>query len=109
MKLNKTITKSVEQYDGDWPPNDAAGFLAWVQAKIDDVPQEHRNTLRIELDSTSRYDSAYATIEFSYERPETDEEEAEREGRFAAQQERRRAEELRILAELQAKYGKPAA
>lgn len=107
MKQDKRISKTVEQYDGDWPPTDALGFFAWVQAKLDDVPEAYRSTFRIEVDNTSRYDSAYATIEFSYVRPETDDEEAERERQAAAQQERRRAQELRTLAELQAKYGKP--
>ena len=108
MKQEKRISKTIEQYDGDWPPTDAPGFFAWLQAKLDDVPEAYRSTFRIEVDSTSRYDSTYATIEFGYVRPETDQEEAEREGQVAAQQERRRAQELRTLAELQKKYGRPA-
>jgi hypothetical protein len=107
MKQEKQISKTIEQYDGEWPPEDAAGFMAWFQKRLDDVPPEHRATARIDLDSTSRYDSSYATIEFSYTRMETDEEEAEREQQAAAQAERHRAQELRTLAALQAKYGKP--
>ena len=108
MKQEKRISKTIEQYDGDWPPTDAPGFFAWVQAKMNDAPAEWRSTFRIEVDSTSRYDSTYATIELSYVRPETDAEEAEREIHAAAQQVHRREQELRTLAELQAKYGKPA-
>jgi hypothetical protein len=107
MKQEKLISKTVEQYDGEWPPTDAAGFMAWFQTRLDDVPPEYHSTVRIELDSTTRYDSSYATIEFSYTRMETDEEEAEREQQAAAQAERIRAQELRTLAELQAKYGAP--
>ena len=107
MKQEKRISRTVEQYDGDWPPSDAAGFVAWFEAKMADVPEDARNTVRIELDSTMRYDSSYATIEVSYTRMETDAEESEREQQAAAQAERRRAQELRTLAELQAKYGAP--
>ena len=107
MKQEKRIIKSMEQYDSEWPPTDAAGFMAWFQRRLDEVPPERRATALIELDSTIRYDSSYATIEISYTRMETDEEEAEREQQAAAQAERRRAQELRKLAKLQAKYGKP--
>jgi hypothetical protein len=64
---------SGQRYDGDWPPNDAAGFIAWFQGKIDTIPAEHRSDARIELDSESSYeDSHYASIGISYWRPETD-------------------------------------
>lgn len=109
MKQQKTISKTVNQYDGDWPPDDAAGALAWFQAKLADVPLEFRSTARIEIDSEESYGSSKATIEISYTRQETDEEEAQREQQAAALAERRRADELRTLASLQAKYGKPAA
>lgn len=105
MKQTKIIRKRVEQYYPDWPPSDAAGAIAWFQAKLDAVPAEFRETAKIEIDVTSEHGTSYATIEFSYVRPETDEEEAEREQRVAAEAERRRALELRMLAELQTKYG----
>ena len=107
MKQEKTISKIVEQYDGDWPPSDAVGAMAWFQAKLDDIPDEFRSTAKIELDTTSRYDSSYATIEFSYVRFETDEEEAQREQQAAARPKNRRAEEWSMLAALQAKCGAP--
>jgi hypothetical protein len=107
MKREKRISKTVEQYDGEWPPKDAAGFMAWFQERLDDVPPEHRATARIELDTTRSYEDSYAAIEISYTRMETDEEEAEREQAAAAKADLIRAQELRTLAALQAKYGKP--
>lgn len=104
MKQEKRISKTVERYGGDWPPTDAAGFMAWFQSKLADVPEASRDTVRFELDSTELCGCSYATIEISYARMETDEEEAEREQRAAALAEQRRAEELRTLAELKAKY-----
>jgi hypothetical protein len=103
MKQEKRISKTVEKYGSEWPPEDAAGFMAWFQKRIDDVPPERRATARIKLE----YALEYATIEISYTRMETDEEEVEREQQAAGRAWRRRAEELRKLAELQAKYGKP--
>jgi hypothetical protein len=107
MKQQKTIRKTVEQYDADWPPEDAAGALAWFQQKLDCVPSEFRTTARIQIDSEESYGSSKATIEISYTRPETDEEEAQRKQQAAAKADRQRADELRTLAALQAKYGKP--
>ena len=107
MKREKQISKHIGQYDDEWPPEDAAGFMAWFHKRLDDVPPEHRATARIEIYSEENYGSSKATIEFSYTRPETDEEEAERKREAAARAESHRAQELRTLAELQAKYGKP--
>ena len=109
MKKEKKICKVIEQYNGDWPPEEATEAIAWFQNKLKDVPGEFRSTARIEIDSTSRYDSTYATIEIGYVRPETDEEEAQREKQSAAQADRNRANEMRLLAELIAKHGTPAA
>ena len=108
MKQQKTISKKVNQDDGDWPPEDAAGAVAWFQAKIFDVPAEFRSGARIDIDSEESYGSSEATIEFSYARPETDDEEVQREQQAATRAELRRADELRTLAALQAKYGRYA-
>ncbi len=108
MKQEKRVSTTIEQYDGEWPPEDAAGFIAWFQKQLNDVPPEFRSTARIALGSLTRYDDDYATIKISYTRMETDEEEAERENRAAATAAQLQAHELRMLASLQAKYGKSA-
>ena len=87
MKLQKTISETLGQYDGDWPPKDAAGALAWFWAKLADVPTAFLSTARIEIGS----EEGYTTIEISYVRPETNEEEAEREQQAAALAERVKA------------------
>jgi hypothetical protein len=105
MKKTKLISKTIEKYDGDWPPINAEGFIGWFQAKLGDVPEEFRSTAHIKVDCVHHYDSNYATIEFCYTREETDDEEAVRKQQVAAYEESNRARELRLLAELQAKYG----
>lgn len=68
-----------EIYDGDWPPEDADGFLAWFKNKIATVPEEHRGGVKIELDSRGGYeDSHYASIAIVYWRKETPDETAMR-------------------------------
>ena len=109
MKQEKRISKHIDKYDREWPPEDAAGFLAWFQKLLDEVPPDRRATALIEISSIDNYaDSSCATIEFSYTRIETDNEEAARIGMAEASAKRLRAEELRTLAALQAKYGKAA-
>ncbi|MEO8299945.1 MAG: hypothetical protein ABI574_19305 [Burkholderiales bacterium] len=72
MKKDKIISKTVERYDGDWPPTDAAGAIAWFQAQLAEVPEAFRSTAQIEIDAGLRYgDDTYATIEISYVRPAT--------------------------------------
>ena len=106
MKQKKIVRKTFEQYNGDWPKLDASEFMAWFHCKIEDVPEESRDSLTIDIDPC---DSGYATIEFVYTRLETDTEEAKRE-QYAEQyalsrEELIRKQELSELARLQAKYG----
>lgn len=102
MKQNKIVRKEFEQYNGDWPKLDACEFMAWFHGKIEDVPEESRDSLTIDIDSC---DSGYATIEFVYTRLETDAEEAMREQCALSREELIREQELSELARLQAKYG----
>lgn len=95
-----------EIYDGDWPPEDAAGFIAWFQTKLDTIPAEHRASATIEIDSNSSWeDSHYAEIDIRYSRLETPAEVAARlaeaKGRQAAEQEAER----RAYEALKRKYG----
>lgn len=107
-RLNpKPQTKNInvfcaERYDGDWPPEDAAGFIAWFQAKLDSIPAEHRASAAIKIDSNSSWeDSHYADIEINYTRLETADEvaariaEAKRELAAAQERERRNYEALK--------------
>lgn len=102
MKQNKIVRKEFEQYGCDWPKLDACEFMAWFQSKIEDVPEESRDSLTIDIDSG---DSGYATIEFVYTRLETDTEEAMREQSALSREALIRKQELSELARLQAKYG----
>lgn len=102
MKQKKIVRKTFEQYSGDWPKLDASSFMTWFQSKIEDVPEESRDSLTIDID---RSDSVYTTIEFVYTRTETDAEEAMREQSALSREARIREQELSDLKRLQAKYG----
>lgn len=106
MKQNKTITVfDQEQYDGEWPSENAADFISFFNGKIEEIPAEHRHTAKIEIDSVSGYEgSSYAHIEISYTRLETDEEEQARERQEQARKDSARQRELNELAKLKAKY-----
>ncbi len=102
MKQKKIVRKTFEQYSGDWPKLDASSFMTWFQSKIEDVPEESRDSLTINID---RSDSVYTTIEFVYTRTETDAEEAMREQSALSREELMRKQELSEMVRLQAKYG----
>ena len=105
-KQNRIVVFDQEQYDGEWPPENAMECVAWFAAKIAEIPNKYKTTAKIEIESVSSYeDSHYARIEIYYDRPETDEEMSEREAEERRRQEAQIAKELRTLAELQAKYG----
>lgn len=93
-----------EEYDGEWPPVDAKEFIAWFNGKIESIPEEHRATAKIEIESKSSYGDSYANIKISYPRPETDEEEERREEQERRIRGNQKDRELQQLAALKAKY-----
>ena len=108
MKQIITVTVfNEEQYGGEWPPENAAGAIAWLSEKVESIPEAFRSTAKIEFDSVGGYEgSHHARIEITYTRPETDEEESDRMRVEEVRHQRQRASELDTLARLQAKYGK---
>jgi hypothetical protein len=96
---------SAEQYDPDFPPGSLLAFQAWLQAIIDEVPEELRNTAEVEIESTSSYyDSHYANIKVTYRRPETDDERAERKAGVLARLDQQRQAEWAAYGALKAKF-----
>ena len=69
----------VEKFDKALPPSKLMEFRDWLHTKIMEIPKEYLETATIEFDCDTSYDSSYANIEISYERPETDEEKDSRE------------------------------
>jgi hypothetical protein len=102
MKQNRYVRRTFDQYDDDFPPSDATACVAWFVAVLNDIPEPYRSAAKIEIKAGGL---DYGRIEVSYTRPETDEEEAEREAAELAKAEERRAAELRQLAALMDKYG----
>ena len=106
MKKQMRITVfDKEQYDDEWPPEDAARCVAWFADKLEAIPSEHRAKAKIEIDSVGCYESHHGHIEIYYDRQETDDEMAAREAEELRGQEAQKARDLRTLAKLKAKYG----
>ncbi len=93
--------------DKQFCPRTLVDAIIWLQARLEEVPAEYRSDAHISFDTDSEWGDYYATCEISYRRPETPEDIAERERQEAEQAERRRAKDLQLLAELQAKYQQP--
>lgn len=101
----RVVVFDKEQYDGEWPPSNATDFILWFQEKLNSIPEEHRPTARVELDSHSGYeDSHFVAIKIDYARMETDEEFAWRKAQTNEREREREMAERRTLAALQAKY-----
>lgn len=72
------VTFKWEQYHGPSPPTNLADFVEWARHRLNEIPEEHRNAARIEIDSTISYDQSLATVEISYRRRPTQEEISQR-------------------------------
>jgi len=93
-------------HGGDWPPGNLAEAIAWLQERLDSVPPEYRDVVKVDFDSVSDgYGGHEAGIKIHYIRPETDEEMAARQARERRDAELRRQQEIQTLKTLQAKYG----
>ena len=94
-----------EKYDVGFPPDGAIEFAEWLGDLMAQVPAEYAGTARLVIDSSGAYeDSHYATVCFSYCRPETDEEEAKRLADDRRAAEANRSRELQLLEALRLKY-----
>jgi hypothetical protein len=96
---------SVEEYEFDFPPEEAEELISWFQEKLYLVPKEYRKGTKIRLSSISSYeDSHYATIEIYYYRPESKEEELDRINADALKRRQKEIQEKHLFETLKAKY-----
>ena len=92
----------------DWPPADAVGFICWFQNKLESVPKEFRDDVKIILHAHASHDDyvdAEINIEIYYYRAETPEEILEQQAKEHALQKQKEIAERAALAKLKAKYG----
>lgn len=101
--------KKVMVFDSDKQsglPETLGNFREWLDEIIDSIPEEYQAGAHIVIDSRPCYDSAEHWLEIWYLRPKTEQEKQEEATKEAARRERLKADELRTLNMLQAKYGK---
>jgi hypothetical protein len=115
-KIKKKVTHLIASSDGgDWPPANAALFLKWLSDRLSDIPDEYRDSARIEIDTFICGDDeptgSAAEIILSYLRDESDDEIGRRKSveRMVEERDRYSAEHLecverQVLAELKKKY-----
>lgn len=102
MKQKKQIKAYELGYDDI--PEKADEFIRFWQDKINMVPEEFRDTAKIEMEAEESYGCATFEATVSYIRSETDKEERSREKRAQDSQESIKRRELADLAKLKLKY-----
>ena len=101
----KVLVFYVEKGGSEWPSNVAMEFVAWFTEKLKSIPEENIATAQIEINHDSDDESSYyASIEISYFRDETSDEQRTRKTAELSRQEAQKVRELRTLAELKMKY-----
>lgn len=98
----------VTPYESGWPSSNLLEFADWLAQKIAIIPEEYRANAEIEIEREDFWeDSSTLEINIFYHRLETDEEEVTREKYNKLSEESKIAAELRLLADLKAKYEQP--
>ena len=104
-KAIQVILYAGEKYENGFPPEGAREFLVWVQTQFAKIPVEFMHTARVELDANNGYDDCvYPTICITYIRPETDEEEHQRETAERRRQEAVEKQERKQFEQLKRKF-----
>lgn len=113
MEKKKVLVKHlvVSSEDGDWPPVNAALFMKWLSDRLSEIPDECRDSARIEIDSSADEDCSVTYLRVTYLRDESDDEIGRRKSveRMVEERDRYSAEHLerverQVLAELKKKY-----
>ena len=104
----KAKTKRVVVFSGDRAtydlPTNPEDFLAYWQHKVDLIPAEYMSSAQIEVEATLSYDDPYIETCIFYYRPLTEQEVAKLSQQEKIQKNAATQKELRLLAELKAKY-----
>ena len=80
--------------------------IDWLEQRLEEVPPAYRASAEVLVDSEPDYgDHSFPNMEIRYRRPETDEEEHERERAQVAQVQRAERAEREMFERLKAKYG----
>lgn len=105
----KHVLIDVEKYSDSYPPTNAMDFAGWLDGLIQQVPQEYRDKVVIEFSAACQWDNdVLMSVEVYYMRPETDEELHKRHAKAGMEKWEQTKRELALLAELKAKYERPA-
>lgn len=55
LMVQETVFNGTSGERDGWPPEDPAGFLAWFNERIEQIPAEHRAAAKIEFSSDGGY------------------------------------------------------
>jgi hypothetical protein len=106
VKMKRIDVVSVDQYDADFPASNLVKTIAWLSAKLAEIPEEHRENATCEIGSVSSWeDRHYACIEIAYSRPATKEEAESAARELHAAKMAHEAEERLQFERLKAKFG----
>jgi hypothetical protein len=95
--MKKKIYKEIEIHDFDVPKT-VGQFKEFFDLKIQEIPDEHRDTADVRLFSC--YDSDTSVIEISWNQEETDQEEQERIQLEIQREEKRKQEQFDLFMKL---------
>jgi hypothetical protein len=101
--MNVTILTTIEDHLDDkvWSPSE---FLKWSETKVNEIEPEYRDTATITFEYRQEYDICSVGCVTTYKRPETEQETKHRLQQEEIKESIRKRNELKILAELKAKY-----
>ena len=104
MKKILRVTVFSEDLSGSYLSGPPDKFLSWWEEKFKLVPPEFADTARVYCEAFSDDDGNFLSVTITYNRPETEEEEALREAEKERARKNAEIAERKQLEKLKAKY-----
>ena len=86
------------------PPENLIKYIAWLEAMLEMVPDQFRDSCLIEIDAENCHGDYFVEFKITYERLETAEELAKKAKDEANLADKKKRKDMVTLAELKAKY-----
>ena len=93
-----------DNYKSPSPPENLEQYINWLNDHLESIPEKHRSSAYVEIEAGEEYGSPTLYYSIKYTRPETKEEKNARLHKIAADKEKLRLQEIRLLNQLKEKY-----
>ena len=104
VPMRRVVVEEVEEMTTRWPTGRVSDFKQWLDERLARVPIEYQPNVKIQIAHDISDDEPFSYLQIYYERPETEQEQAERERLATRIRTAREEKEFQLFLTLKKKY-----